>query len=267
MKNASSSILQHLLRPAVRFAIRRGIKVRTIIEDLKNTLIDEAHQELSRTGQDANTSKLSVMTGLQRRDVQKITSTESQETRHADLMTKVIGLWSSSDHFSENGSPRPLPTDDSTYGFNALVKNVSQDINPSTVLFELERLNLVKRDAQGVHLLWNSYQVSGDIDDAYALLSSDIATLVKSVDSNITNTKGTPNLHIATSFDNVSVEAIPEIRNWILERGAAFHKEVREYISSFDKDLNPTRHSETGGARVTVGSFSLSTEPEASDDQ
>lgn len=267
MKNASSTILKHLLRPAVRFAIRRGIKVRTIIEDLKDTLLDEAKAELTRTNQESNTSKLSVMTGLQRRDVQKVLSLNTEDLRHTDLMTKVIGLWSSSDAFSENGSPRPLQTDDSTYSFNALVKSVSQDINPSTVLFELERLNLVRRDTKGVHLLWNSYQVSGDIDDAYALLSSDIATLVKSVDSNITNPQATPNLHIATSFDNVSKEAIPQIRDWILERGAAFHKEVREYVGSFDKDLNPTRHKDAGGGRVTVGSFSLCTEEEASDDK
>lgn len=266
MTNKSASLLRNLLRPAARFAIRRGIKIRTILEELKTTLLEEAHRELSRVDQDPSTSRLSVMTGLQRKDVQKVLGASDELPRHTDLMTKIIGLWSASDSFSSDGAPNSLPLDDSDYSFSALVKSVSQDINPSTVLFELERLKLIKKEANAVHLLWNSYQVSGDIDDAYALLSSDIETLVRSVDCNITHADRTPNLHISTSFDNVSTEALGQIKDWILERGALFHAEIREYVGSFDKDLNPTLHAKSGGGRVTVGSFSLCTEPEASDD-
>lgn len=266
MANQSANILRYLLRPATRFAIRRGIKIRTILEELKSTILEEAHRELSQADQEATASKLSVMTGLQRKDIQKVLGASDTQPRHTDLMTKIIGLWSASDSFSSNGAPNPLPLDDSDYSFGALVKSVSQDISPSTVLFELERLQLIKKEANAVHLLWNSYQVSGDIDDAYALLSSDIETLVKSVDCNIRNAGKTPNLHISTSFDNVSAEALTQIKDWILERGALFHAEVREYVGSFDKDLNPTLHRKPGGGRVTVGSFSLCAEPEASDD-
>jgi hypothetical protein len=127
-------------------------------------------------------------------------------------------------------------------------------------------LRLVERSGDKLRLLWNSYQISGDIDDAYVLLQRDIHALVEGVDSNIRQTSSIPNLHISTHFDNVSAEAAPRIREWLLQKGAAFHAEVREYVGSFDKDINPSRYAERGGVRVTVGSFSLCQESEESDD-
>jgi hypothetical protein len=64
----------------------------------------------------------------------------------------------------------------------------------------------------------------------------------------------------------VSAEAAPRIREWLLQKGAALHAEVREFVGSFDKDINPSRYAEPGGVRVTVGSFSLCEESEGADD-
>jgi hypothetical protein len=114
--------------------------------------------------------------------------------------------------------------------------------------------------------LWSAYQISGDVDDAYALLERDISTLVEGVDGNIRRSGGVPNLHISTRFDNVSVAALGQIRQWILAKGAEFHAALREYVGSFDKDINPTRYAEQGGARVTIGSFSLCESSEVSED-
>jgi hypothetical protein len=114
-------------------------------------------------------------------------------------------------------------------------------------------------------LLWNAYQISGDVDDAYTLLERDLSTLIEGVDSNITRRATIPNLHISTRFDNVSTEAVAKIKEWILQKGAAFHAEIREFVGCFDKDINPTRYAERGGAKITVGSFSLCETPEVSD--
>jgi hypothetical protein len=265
IKNSSASILKNLLRPAVRFGLRRGIKVRAIVDELKSLLIEEARAELHRAKQDLTISKLSVMTGLQRRDVQRISSPISESEQHLDLLTRVIGAWGSDDRFSRGAKPRALSFEGTQSDFAELVKGVSSDLNPSTVLFELERLGLVERKGSELRLLWNSYQISGDVDDAYTLLERDIRTLIESVDLNITKSAPIPNLHISTHFDNVSVNEVPAIREWLLKKGAALHAEAREYIGSLDKDLNPARYAETGGAKVTLGSFSLCELPQDKD--
>jgi hypothetical protein len=207
-----------------------------------------------------------VITGLQRRDVQRLVAPVTETgNQHLDLMTRIIGAWSTDERFSRGAQPRLLATSGSESEFATLVRGISSDLNPSTVLFELERLQLVERDGDGVRLIWNSYQISGDVDDAYALLERDLSSLVEGVDRNITKRSPTPNLHISTRFDNVSVEALPKIREWLLQKGSAFHAEIREFVGSFDKDINPHRYSERSGARVTLGSFSLCEAPEGSD--
>jgi hypothetical protein len=264
-ENRSATILAELLRPAVRFALRRGVKVRALVHELKNLLVEEAHRELARTSNGATVSKLAVMTGLQRRDVQRVTASLSEPAQHLDLMTRIIGAWSTDHRFSRSSKPSELSLEGADSDFAQLVKSVSMDLNPATVLFELERLRLVERKGDLLRLLWNSYQISGDIDDAYLLLQRDIHALVEGVDTNILQTSAIPNLHISTRFDNVSTEAVPHIREWLLKKGAAFHAEVREFVGSFDKDINPTRYAERGGVAVTIGSFSLCESPEAPD--
>ena len=180
-------------------------------------------------------------------------------------MTRVIGTWSTDERFSRGAQPRELLLSGSESEFATLVRGISSDLNPSTILFELERLGLVERDGDHVRLLWSAYQISGDVDDAYTLLERDLSCLVMGVDQNITRRTTPPNLHISTRFDNVSTEAVAKIRDWLLCKGAAFHAEIREFVGSFDKDINPQRYSESGGVRVTVGSFSLCEIPEGTD--
>jgi hypothetical protein len=267
IQNRSASILRNLLRPAVRFALRRGVKVRSIVDELKSLLIEEARRELRRAKQDLTVSKLSVMTGIQRRDVQKISSPLTESEQHLDLMTRLIGSWCSNEKFSRKGTPIALSFEGAQSDFAELVRGVSLDLNPSTALFELDRLGLVERKGQELKLLWNAYQISGDVDDAYTLLERDIRNLIESVDRNITQSSTIPNLHISTHFDNVSVNEIPAVREWLLKKGAALHAEAREFIGSLDKDLNPARYAEAGGARVTLSSYSLCELPQTKEEE
>ena len=73
---------------------------------------------------------------------------------------------------------------------------------------------------------------------------------------NLTTAEPIPNLHIATRYDNIVVEAVPEMRRWILSQGAEFHARLRNYLSRYDKDFNPALYDRQAGAKVVVGSFS-----------
>jgi hypothetical protein len=264
-ENSSANILKILLRPVVRFALRRGIKVRAIVEELKSLLVEEAQHELYRSNQELTVSKLSVMTGLQRREVQRISDPTTESPQHLDLMTRIIGMWTTHEHFSRGAKPHSLSFEGPSSDFAELVKRVSMDLNASTVLFEMERLGLVRRTGAELELLWNAYQISGDSDDAYTLLERDIRSLVESVDHNIISASPIPNLHISTHFDNVSISEAKTIREWLLTKGAALHAEAREFIGSFDKDITPTRYADPGGMKVTLTSFSLCELPEVAD--
>jgi hypothetical protein len=56
---------------------------------------------------------------------------------------------------------------------------------------------------------------------------------------------------------------LEEIRLWILAKGVAFHKEARDYLSRFDRDMNPELGSGEERASVVVSTFSLAKKDEA----
>ena len=80
--------------------------------------------------------------------------------------------------------------------------------------------------------------------------------ILSSVDENLKN-NNINQLHLTTFYDNIEEESIPKIKKWLLVKGSEIHKECREYISNFDKDLNSKLKGE-GGGKVTFTTFSFS---------
>lgn len=85
--------LSVLLRPLVSFAVRHSIKIQDCLEALKEEYIRQATADLSRRGEPVSVSKLSVMTGLHRRDVDRLKEQSAPRKFGSDLLSKIIGQW------------------------------------------------------------------------------------------------------------------------------------------------------------------------------
>jgi hypothetical protein len=113
---------------------------------------------------------------------------------------------------------------------------------------------MVEHVRGGLRLLAGAQDIRADLGKAYHVLAQDLSDLTAAVEYNILEGSEVPNLHARTEFDNVFQDSIPQIREWILKEGSAFHKKAREYLASFDADLNP--HIRKGsGCRVVLTSF------------
>ena len=81
------------LRPLVRFCLKRSISVQQAIELLKQTFIEVAADELRKSGQSVNVSRLRVATGMHRRDVVRIFREGEVREHSSNLLSNVIGQW------------------------------------------------------------------------------------------------------------------------------------------------------------------------------
>ncbi len=251
--------LRVVLRPVVGFCLRRAIKFQEFSEIARNLFIDEARKELTYQSVQESTSKLSVMTGLQRREIDKRLRAAGEAPQEENLITRVVGQWLGDKRFLDSkGKPRDLTTEGLRSEFASLVSVVSRDLNYHTVLFELERLGMARRDAGSVSLLVNAYVPHADPVEGFSLLSSDAADLINAVEDNVLRAAKPPHLHAKTTYDNIDPSRISEIREWLLEFGGRIHAEVRSYLASFDKDINP--EAKGGDARVSFGTFSVAEE-------
>lgn len=256
----TSKLLLPILIPIAALCVRRGIKLQEFLEAAKRAFVIAAERELSRSEKKQNVSRISLMTGLQRSDVTRIKRLPSTPAYALNLTTRIIGQWCNNKSFSSKGAPKPLQMKSGPQSFVRLVESVSKDVNPATVLFELERIGAVKKEKNTIQLEARGFSPSLEKEDeAMKLLGADIADLMTSVEDNVLQVAAEPNLHITTRYDNVVVDAIPQIRKWLLKRGSEFQAQVRSYVSRFDKDLNPSLFKSQGGASVTLGTFSVTT--------
>ena len=140
--------------------------------------------------------------------------------------------------------------------FARLVHTISSDLNPYTVLFELERVGAVERTRGGVKLARRIFVPAGDVAGGLGLLADDAADLFAALDENIFTPAEVPNLHIKTQYDNIPVEALPEVRAWLFREGSAFHQRARTFFGNLDRDTSRRPVSGSGRLRVALGSFS-----------
>src|SRR5690606_27575949 len=120
--------------------------------------IEESARALESGGQKRNISRISLMSGVHRRDVARIQEYGLQLYYEQDVVPKVLGMWQSSPRFSTAmNQARPLSFEGEKAEFADLVQSVSKDINPSTVLFELDRVGAIEKAAGKVHLKVESF--------------------------------------------------------------------------------------------------------------
>jgi hypothetical protein len=252
------AIAAAMLRPFVRFCLRRGLRMRDMQDALKRAMLDIAAEELKQTGTAANPSRLSVMTGIQRKEIKRLSEGETISSGSADLLTRVIGQWQSNPQFkTKEGKPKALSIKGKDSEFSELVFSVSNDVSPYTVLFGLEQAGSLERKDNRAILTAPAYISSKNIKESLSLLSDDTADLISAVEDNLFNKPEIPNLHLTTVFDNICLDEADNLREWILDQGTAFHEKIRTHLSKFDKDANPRLYKKKGGVRISVGAFSI----------
>lgn len=249
--------LGNLLRPIVRFCIRRSIPVQFFIELGKTLYLEAAAVEMKSQGEKVNVSRLSVSTGLHRRDVVRLCREDAAPRPTKSLTSRIIGQWEHDSRFTTKaGRPRVLSFEGENSEFRQLVSLVSSDVNPGTLLFELDRIKAVERTKKGLRLCASRHVIVEDPKESFALLEQDAHDLICAVSENVFSSTETKHLHARTEFDNICPDDLAQIKRWVLKEGSAFHAKIRKYLARFDQDINP-RLAKTGGAKVTVGTFSI----------
>lgn len=258
-RSLALKLLSLALLPVVRLCMRHGLKLQDLIDSAKVQMVHEGALELARNGIKSNASRISVMTGVHRRDVGNIEAGQLPEHSNGkDLIAKVIGQWQTDLRFLRSGgAPRVLSTQNGLKSeFARLVAAVSTDMNPASVLSELERIGAVEHRRGGVVLVKSSFVPKGEPLEGFKICVQDIDDLTAAVEHNLFNTEELPNLHARTQYDNVRPTGVEALKHWFLREGHRFQAQVREIISQHDQDLNPDASFKGRGVRVVLGMFS-----------
>lgn len=249
------SLLLTMLRPVARLCLRTGFGIQDFMESAKTAFVLTAQEQLAREGSKINISRISVATGLHRRDVDRIISHETRPIESDNAVSKVLTAWENQrEWLTSSGSPRVLEIDGSPQSFYSLVRGVTSDVHPSSILAQVERMGLVKRTPHGLKLIALGHEVTRDVGRGYDILARDVDDLALAVEQNLIEHPTIPNLHARTEFDNVYEDSLPVIQEWLLNEGAVFHQRARATLSEHDGDIRPQSGKEAG-CKVVVSCF------------
>jgi hypothetical protein len=146
----SSETLVALLLPIGRLMIKGGLGVGDLIRAGKKAYVRAAIACVTPPGVRINASRLSVITGLTRKEVTAIVNElKGTPTTHFGAVKeqralRVLRGWKRDPRFCDNkGEPARLPLRGDRRSFSALVREYGGDVTPNSVLKELERMKVV----------------------------------------------------------------------------------------------------------------------------
>ena len=145
--------LRRLLKPLVRLALHFNLPFTALTRLLKAVYVEVAEREFVVDGKEQTDSRISLLTGVHRKDVRRLRRelTRSEAIpKTITLGAQLLAIWLSAPAYCD-GEGKPLalprlPMEGTAVSFEQLVSSVSTDIRPRVVLDEWLRLGVVHVD-------------------------------------------------------------------------------------------------------------------------
>ncbi len=260
-------LFRRAIKPLLRACLRGHHTLQSIIDLIKMVFVEVAVEELKKSTTKINTSRISVLTGVHRKDVSKIfREGVTKLKQNPPLLFRIVGQWEQDRRFCrKSGQPRVLTWEGEESEFAGLVRSVTDDVRAGTVLFELERSGVVEKTSRGLRLLRVTAPSLGNASERWDFLGRNIESLIEAAIENGLDRQPASNLHTRTEYDRLSVSHLPAIREWVYKAGKAFHRKVRAYLAKHDADIHPHLEKDRKGTdgRVVVITVSFAELPES----
>ena len=147
--------LRGLLPPLVRLLLSHGITYPFVVSLLKSVFVEVTSGEFRIEGKPQTDSRISMLTGIHRKDVKRLRQLETEHDAPPDsvsLGAELVARWTAMPEYLDvQGRPRPLARlvkDGGELSFEGLVQSVSKDIRSRVVLDEWLRLGVAHIDEQ-----------------------------------------------------------------------------------------------------------------------
>lgn len=244
-----------LLRPLFRLLLRNGMSFGVFEEIARKTFVDVAFREFSIPGKKPSISRASILSGLSRKEVQRLIGESMQPPAAAleshNRAARVITGWvRDHDFLDSRRQPRPLK-DKGPDSFETLVKHYSGDMPPRAVLDELLRVGAVKRREDGdIELLVRAYVPQKGTSEKLGILGTDVADLIATIDHNLQDGVTQPRFQRKVMYHNMAADVLPAFKQLSSAESQALLEKLDRWLSI--QAEKPDMQS-SANAKVRVG--------------
>ena len=247
-----------LMRPLVRVLLRNGVPYGAFTDIAKRAYVDVAMKEFSVPRKKQTNSRVATITGLSRKEIQRVLNLQLSGTTDADMVirynraARVVYGWVHDKSYADaNGESAVLPFEGDTPSFSSLVKAYSGDVPPRAILDELIQVGIAERIDNGmIKLLERAYIPAKGEAEKLGLLGRDVTGLLTTMDNNIHGERGNAYFQRKVFYDNISDQAAEEFHKILLSKGQPLLEEFDRWMAQHDRDVNPNAG---GNGRKAVG--------------
>jgi hypothetical protein len=256
-----SAAVVRVLRPLVRLLIRNGMSYGSFADLSKRVFVDIADKDFSIEGKKQTVSRVSVITGLSRKEVARVQSLpvvadDTAQQEQYNRAARIISGWvNDEDYQDDQGQPALLPVEGSEISFASLVKKYSGDVPVRALLDELLRVGAVlKQDNKMLTLKERAYVPrAGDLENV-AILGVDVAGLLNTIDNNLQPEQKQALFQRKVYYDNLPEEALEELRAMTREHGQVLLEKLNKWMVQQDRDTSDKKNG-TGRFAAGVGVY------------
>ncbi|MEM6664882.1 MAG: DUF6502 family protein [Pseudomonadota bacterium] len=215
--------LRQILKPVAHAMIRFGLPLPTAVRILKEALVETAETKFGSDGKAPTDSRVSVLTGVHRKDVKTIRAegrTPEEKARNS-LLATVVARWMGDTAYQDrDGKPRPLMRGTTGNGpeFNALVESVARDVRPKTVLDGLVTQGLaeIDEDRDCVRLLTDSFLPGADTEELFRFFRNNLHDHMAAATHNLmTDTPEDRFLERAVFYTHLTPASVEDLRKQV----------------------------------------------------
>ena len=258
LNEAVYSATLRILNALVKVLLRHGVSFHTFSDLAKQAYVDVAREDFALPGRKPSISRVSVLTGLTRKDVQRLlsatTATDVAASENHNRAARVVAGWVRDKELSGAEGTLPALPFEGKVSFSEVVRRYSGDVPPRAVLDELKRVGTVEQDDEGnIRLLARVYIPRHSDLGKLAIMGSDVSFLIDTIDHNIQE-PDTPRFQRKVMYDNLPLAAVAELRPLAARHAQEVIEALDAWMAQHDRDANPQASGE-GRIRAGLGIF------------
>ena len=235
-----------LLRPLIRILLKHGVTYAEFSEVVKTVFVTIAAQEFRVPGKKMSKARIAIVTGLTRKEVQRLTGTDQEERfnlkTNLSRIGRVLSGWHTDPEFTgPYGMPLEIRYDsdvpnDTT--FVRLVQQYSGDMTPRAMLDELLRVGaVVETDRNWFKVIRREYVPQALAPDFLERVGIGIRNFIHTIEVNLEKEGDRRGLFERTvrRTGGLRAQDLPIFDAYVREKCQALLEEIDNWLTNLDE--------------------------------